>query len=342
MLFISCVICQISIYIHIYVCTSFSLVHPLISIPISLSLSIIFPFVFKVHSNLTLTFFHTLEKRWASYTVQCVGAASFNNHTHSQTNFCMCMWVLNCTHLFWQDFRLEWNHIYNTHYRHIQTTEMSKKWSKHPIMNQISLHKSNVIDAYWVTIKPNRITQTGLIKREMNDRIIRSAYQNMFNSYVLWVYITLADIFVCWCAPIILLPLTHIVVFTQYSFYVILIPSKINTHKCKRTNKQHSCSCKCKIPENKKSDFEGKRRDWKKLWWKCNGRFSTHRRIITAWKKLFLFGCRNTMQNAASHSTLDDKPMVVQIIFCSLSLSLVHSVTRSFTYCIFYHHKSEI
>lgn len=115
-----------------YVCASFSLFHPLISIPLALSqFSSVFPFVFKVHFNLTLTFFHTLEKRWASYTLQCIGAASFNNHTHRQTNFCMCMWVLNRTHLFWQDSRFQLVHEMEPYLPiYIKDTYKQQRWAR--------------------------------------------------------------------------------------------------------------------------------------------------------------------------------------------------------------------
>lgn len=76
------------------------------------------------------------------------------------------MWVINCTHSFWQDFWFQLAHTHTTKREQQEMEQVSK------IMNQIALHKSNVIDKLTdYQTKLSQTTQTGLIKREMNDRI---------------------------------------------------------------------------------------------------------------------------------------------------------------------------
>lgn len=130
---------------------------------------------------------------------------------------------------------------------------MSKKWSKHPIMNQMALHKSNVIDKLSdYQTKPKQTTQTGLIKWERHE------WQNCLSKYFkfIWCSVDLHHIgrhfsvCVCvraWQSSYCHTPyLTHM--YTQYSLfllaiYVILILSKINTHKCKTYKWANSFTC---------------------------------------------------------------------------------------------------
>lgn len=119
----------------------------------------------------------------------------------------------------------------------------------------------------------------------------------------------------------------HIIFVIPLAVYVILIPSKINTHKCKLTNGQIQFLANVKF-KRKKIGFLGKEKGFKEIMVKVQWPFqyvqannNSLRDIIFVWMLQYYAKC--------GHST-HDKPMAKQIIsFFSLTPSL--SPFRSFT-----------
>lgn len=125
----------------------------LISIPFSLSLSSFlsfyvclflssFCFINSIPLLLWVSFRHS--RHIESYIIIIISKRQVSI-THIQELFFMCMWVINCTHLFWQDFRFSWYSTWNgiNCLIRIQTKQRERKRERK--MEQTSDHEPNRI-----------------------------------------------------------------------------------------------------------------------------------------------------------------------------------------------------